>query len=302
MIIDACKYWVKEYDIDGYRFDAVWAVNARAPEFGKRLRAELKAIKPGILLLAEDKGRSEEVYEKGFDAAYDWTNDTAWVSQWSWQYKHHAKNSLTVFNHPDISKRKKLLSLSLFTDTKNNFRLLRFLENNDLPRFIMGHSLGQTRMAAEILFSLPGIPLIFSGQETGFRGHPYSGKNTFETGKTIEAQDSLGLFRFYQNIISKRSTHQALKSSEIKEIPVGAPTVIVYSRGSGQDRVIVVANLDSSAAKIALSHKLFPKKTIDLLTGRKIRIQTGKELSVAGYGVLWLSEAKREDLQYLKNQ
>ena len=45
MITDACKYWIQEFDIDGYRFDAVWAVNARAPEFGKHLRKELKALK-----------------------------------------------------------------------------------------------------------------------------------------------------------------------------------------------------------------------------------------------------------------
>lgn len=94
MIIDACVYWVKEFDIDGYRFDAVWAVNARAPEFGKKLRTALKAVKPDILMLAEDKGWDENVYSKGFDAAYDWTNDTAWVSHWSWQYEYHPKKIL----------------------------------------------------------------------------------------------------------------------------------------------------------------------------------------------------------------
>ena len=49
-IIEACKYWIKKFDIDGYRFDAIWGVNARAPSFSKRLKMELKSIKPDLLI------------------------------------------------------------------------------------------------------------------------------------------------------------------------------------------------------------------------------------------------------------
>jgi glycosidase len=34
-ILEACKYWVRKFNIDGYRFDAMWAVNARAPLLAK---------------------------------------------------------------------------------------------------------------------------------------------------------------------------------------------------------------------------------------------------------------------------
>ena len=59
----------------------MWGVNARAPLFGKRLQLELKSIKPDLFLLAEDKASPGTVYKQGFDAAYDWTKDTNWVSQ-----------------------------------------------------------------------------------------------------------------------------------------------------------------------------------------------------------------------------
>jgi len=77
-MIEACKYWVKEFDIDGYRFDAVWGINARSPLFAKRLKTGLKSIKPDLLMLAEDKGSDKKVYHLGFDLAYDWTSDTSW--------------------------------------------------------------------------------------------------------------------------------------------------------------------------------------------------------------------------------
>ncbi|RYE14415.1 MAG: hypothetical protein EOP51_28190 [Sphingobacteriales bacterium] len=113
-MIEVCKYWVNKYDIDGYRFDAVWGVNARTPQFSKRLQAELKAIKPELLLLAEDKATDPAVYKNGYDAAYDWTSDTAWVSQWTWQTHHDGKKSLTIFNLADSTKRAPMLHEALF--------------------------------------------------------------------------------------------------------------------------------------------------------------------------------------------
>nr|MBA4168514.1 hypothetical protein [Chitinophagaceae bacterium] len=293
MIIDACKYWIKEYGIDGYRFDAVWAVNARAPGFGRRLRDELRALKPDVLLLAEDKGNSDEVYKRGFDAAYDWTADTAWVSQWSWEYEHHAGKSLTVFNHPVVARRKILLEKSLFSNGHNNFRVLRFMENNDLPRFIAGHTLAQTRVAAGIMFSMPGIPMLFTGQEIGFKGHPYSRKIVFDTQKTILEQDSFGLFNYYHHLIKTRLTHAALKSSAIEEIRVPSPGVIAYARGEGKERIIVIANLDSIPARIILPGQYQHKKMSDLISGKNIRKLKEPGILVVGYGILWLAPDKK---------
>ena len=165
-MIDACKYWVRKFDIDGYRFDAVWAVNARAPLFGKRLQFELKSIKPDLFLLAEDKASSGIVYKQGFDAAYDWTKDTNWVSQWSWQYEYDKLNRETIFNHPSISGRKKLLQKALFSDGDSIGLRFRYLENNDLHRFIANHPLNVTKMAATLLFSLPGVPMFTTDRKS----------------------------------------------------------------------------------------------------------------------------------------
>lgn len=296
MIIDACLFWVKTYDIDGYRFDAVWAVNARAPEFCRELRKALRAVKPDVLMLAEDRGSIEETYAKGFDAAYDWTPDTAWVSHWSWQYKHNSANNLTIFDYPDPAKRPAMLGEAIFSNEKNNFRVLRFMENNDLPRFIYWHSPAQTKMAAAILFSLPGIPLLFCGQEIGFKGHPYSRKTIFDAGKSLHAQDSLGLLSFYRQLIAQRLAHQALTSSNIHNIPLNSSGMIAYERVQGNDRVIVVANLDSVGAQLrapALNSMKY-KEFHELLSGKRIRKKSLEGLNMPGFGVLWLTPVKRK--------
>ncbi len=53
MMIEAFSYWVREFDVDGFRVDACWGVQERRPDFWPEWRRELKRIKPDLLLLAE---------------------------------------------------------------------------------------------------------------------------------------------------------------------------------------------------------------------------------------------------------
>src|SRR5438270_2896713 len=73
LIIEASAYWVRAFDIDGFRVDAAWGPLERPSEVWPRWRAELKRIKPDLLLLAEASARDHYYVGHGFDAAYDWT-------------------------------------------------------------------------------------------------------------------------------------------------------------------------------------------------------------------------------------
>ena len=66
-ILKMLIYWVQEYDLDGFRFDASDFVPL---EFWKKVRKELRALKPDILLLGE--GENPEALCQGFDVDYDW--------------------------------------------------------------------------------------------------------------------------------------------------------------------------------------------------------------------------------------
>lgn len=215
-MIAACTHWVRTFDVDGYRFDAVWGLAARSPDFPERLVAALKSVKPDLLCLAEDKASVKEPFQMGYDAAYDWTTDTSWVSQWSWETNHHARRSQTVFNYPTESLRTTLLRNALF-DQKMYGPTVRFLENNDLPPFLSSHNLEQTKMAAALLFSLPGIPMIYNGQEIGNLKHPYDDKPIFRSEYTISQLDSVGLLPFYAKLAKLRTAHAVLRSENMRE-------------------------------------------------------------------------------------
>ncbi|RFZ93989.1 DUF3459 domain-containing protein [Mucilaginibacter conchicola] len=305
-IIEACKYWLNKYDIDGYRFDAVWGLNARTPSFSKRLREELKAIKPDFMLLAEDKASDPNVFKQGFDAAYDWTADTAWVSQWAWQTDHNIRKNLSIFNYTDSLKRVGLLKEQLYADNTNSDKVLRFIENNDVPRFIATHNLEQTKTAAALMFALPGIPMIYNGQEIGSTVHPYSGKAIFSAANGIASGDDKGLFAWYQTLINMRREHPALRSKAIEDVPViNSKSVIAFHKWEGSEHFIVVANMAGNNVEVKLDmerccsslprdklcfKEVLNKNAFDCI---KLNKKDNLVIPINGYQVRWIQVANQ---------
>ena len=298
-MLEATKYWLKKFDIDGYRFDAMWGLNARSPKFIKRLQTELKSIKPDILLLAEDKTADKLVYANGFDAAYDWTGDTSWVSQWIWQTKYDARKSLTIFNSPDTLQRSALLNKAIFQNSSLTNTSLRFIENNDVPRFAAAHNTDQTKMAAALLFSLPGIPMLYNGQEVSCTIHPYLAKTIFTADKTIEQTDSVGLFPYYKKLIGLHSKYPALSGKSISPVTLTEnPNLLAFQRWDGNQRFVIVLNLNRSQATAHLNvypdiSSKSPGKGFlkDVLTDDIFEVNgsnSSADIPIKPYGIRWL--------------
>ena len=297
-MLEVCKHWVKKFGIDGYRFDAIWGVNARMPSFAGRLRTELKSIDPEVLMLAEDKGADPNVFTLGFDAAYDWTADTSWVSQWSWEYEYDLKESHTIFNHPKVNERGEMLSKALSDHGDNAHRQLRFLENNDLPRFAKAHGLNRTKMAAALMFSLPGIPMLYNGQEIGFLGHPYGTKEVFYRDSTIQSLDDNGLFTYYQKLINLHKEHPALRSPHMRNLPVNDGSMTAFHRWvDGEDFIVIInmadapveANIDVTQIPIFSSSKKL--RLEDVLNDQRFKRRASAspmEIPMEGYATRWL--------------
>ncbi|RPH37788.1 T9SS C-terminal target domain-containing protein, partial [bacterium] len=249
-IIEASSYWIREFDVDGYRIDAVWGVTARTPEFTKQWRLALKRIKPEILMLAEDKAKYAPVFDERFDAAYDWSPEEGWVSHWNWQPQYNPDN--TIFNNTNANTRATLLRTAL-TGFPPGAKVLHFMENNDTYRFLDRHGLPRTTMVGMMLFSLPGIPLLFNGQEIGASEHPYSATSIFQANKSIQSLDTRGLFPFYRNVIAMRKQFRALMSDNFAEVPVSpSTTVFAYRRWLGEQNIFPVLNMGATAATVQM--------------------------------------------------
>ncbi len=240
MMTEAFAYWVREFDVDGFRVDACWGVKQRKPDYWPRWRAALKRIKPDLLLLAEASARDEYYFTEGFDAAYDWTDQ---LRKWAWE---------RVWDDP------KLLLYNLnhaLTNNNNGYHedalIFRFLNNNDTGgRFITMNGLDMDKVATVLLLTLPGIPCVYTGDEIGAAYTPYGDPLPLNWDK-----DPNDLFPFHKNLIHLRHTLPALHSRQWQLVNAEPhQQVLAYVRYTNPDAdpALVLLNFSDQPATVAL--------------------------------------------------
>lgn len=239
MMLEAFSYWVREFDVDGFRVDVVWGVRERYPEFWPEWRRALKRIKPDLMLLAEATAREPYYFDNGFDVAYDWTYQPG---GWAWRVVWDAyKLRLLSYN----------LTYAL-TNRPEGFHpdavIFRFLNNNDTgDRFITRHGEGVTRVATALLLTVPGVPCIYTGDEYGLSFEPYQ-----QLEPLVFEEQFVGLRDYHKKLIALRKSVPSLHSRLWSLItPDAVPqTVFGYIRydEASESPVLVLLNFSEEPA------------------------------------------------------
>jgi cyclomaltodextrinase len=278
MMIEAFAYWVREFDVDGFRVDVAWGIEERHPDFWPEWRHELKRIKPDLLLLAEATARESFYFENGFDAAYDWTYQPG---AWSWKVAWETyKFRLLAYNLTDA-----------LTNRPEGFHpdavVFRFLNNNDTGRrFITRYGEAATRVATAMLLTLPGIPCIYTGDEYGLEFEPY---------QQVEPLDFVEQYPelrgYHKRLIALRKAHRSLYSRNLIIIkPDAMPqTVFSYIRYSeaAEAPVVVLLNFSEEPAVFEFdipgeASTLAGRDTLyDLLAEESIQASAGNRIRIA---------------------
>jgi glycosidase len=203
MMIEAFSYWVREFDVDGFRVDACWGVQQRRLDFWPAWRRELKRIKPDLSLLAEASARDPYNFDNGFDAAYDWTED---LGRWAWGGFWGEQAEKVDARH--LVPRLKNALLNEPQGYHHDALIFRFLNNNDTgTRFITTHGEPMTRVATAMLLTLPGIPCIYTGDEAGQWFRPY-----FDASPISFRERYRGLRDYHKKLIALRKDTPSLHS------------------------------------------------------------------------------------------
>jgi cyclomaltodextrinase / maltogenic alpha-amylase / neopullulanase len=254
-MIEVYKWWVKEFDIDGYRFDVYWGPHRRAGggvgnelEMGAPVRKALKKLKPDIFLLAEDDGTgsgTEVIFADrngGVDAGYDWSLYGGAIKPFSFDYggieNLHARYYNNNF-HPGP-----------------NATVMRFMENHDEERVVVLPNYGtyqRTMPMATSLFTVPGLPLIYAGQEVGMG----PGISDFyqRTRGVIDwnVQGKNTLLPHYQRLATIRAQVTAFSTQKFNRLSSGNDLVYAYTRPQAQGDAIVAVNFGAASQSIALN-------------------------------------------------
>ena len=158
--IHVAAYWIQECDIDGWRLDVGDEIGHR---FWKRFRREMKAVKKDVLVVGE---------------IWHYAGDFLEGDEWD-----------SVMNYPfydsvvDLVAREETLP-SAFLGSRNFVKgnlnkslegyLWNFIDSHDTARFLhsAGNDMRKQKLAAAMQLLLPGMPMIYYGDEAGMEGGP----------------------------------------------------------------------------------------------------------------------------------
>jgi glycosidase len=118
---------------------------------------------------------------------------------------------------------------------------------------------------------LPGLPLLYTGDEVGAEFEPY------DEAPVLSWTDSHGLRKHYARLVTLRRDHAALQSERLDLLETSHPeSVLAYVRLGEQreDDIIVLLNYGPEPVRAALPARALAGTTslLDLLSGALISI------------------------------
>ena len=146
-MIAMLKYWVTEFDVDGFRCDVAYMVPT---DFWEQARAELDKVKPDLMMLAE--ASKPELLVKAFDVDYSWPL--------------HATLNKVFLEGTPASDLRRSYEDSLRAFPKGSLHL-RISDNHDEARAVARYGIRGALAAAAFTFALDGVPLLYNGMEVG---------------------------------------------------------------------------------------------------------------------------------------
>ena len=226
-MISAMRFWVKEFDIDGFRCDMAHLVPLN---FWESARTSCETIKP-LFWLAECEDPS---YHHVYDVSYAW--------QWMHATEKFVKGEVAITDLYNI--------LHGYSQYPYEALKLFFTSNHDENSWngTEYEKYGNMAKPLAVLNAtwINSVPLVYSGQEL-----PNKKRLAFFNKDEIEWSTKIELGNFYKIILNLHKT-KAVAQGEIFILPSNHNGVMAFLRKFEEEVVLVIINL-SSSSKLTLS-------------------------------------------------
>jgi glycosidase len=246
--LDMTRYWIEEFDIDGWRMDVVPFV---VPDFWAEFRRVAKAVKPDVVLLAEIWGNgSFWLQGEGFDGTMNYTLRTLAL-----EYFAYKKMSPRAFLDGCVDML--MMYAGDITQVGQNL-----LSSHDTERFLheAGDDLKRLRLATFFQMTMPGSPSIYYGDEVGVTGgHDPDCRRAFPWDQPDEWD--MEMQALVKTLAKLRKVYPALKTGDWKKV-WQSEEALAYLRFEKEHRVLVVINRDAAIGNIVIPLELKDKPTL----------------------------------------
>lgn len=255
-MIRSMAFWLEEADLDGFRCDVAGEVPT---DFWAQAIGELKGVKNDIFMLAEAE-KPELHIRGGFDASYAWR-------------LHHIMNRIAQGSYNADSIRR-YLRHERFTYPKGAIRL-NFTSNHDENSWngTEFERLGESAaLFAAMCYVMPGMPLIYNGQEVGF-----DRRLDFFTKDSIEWVDRRAYTGFYRTLNRFKHQCRAVSAGEEGGDVVmlknsAGKKVLTFARQSGDSRIVAMFNLSPQPVDATVSLRGAEGNYRDVITGEPVTL------------------------------
>ena len=252
-ITDVACYWIRECDIDGWRLDVGDEISHF---FWKRFRRAIKAVKKDMLIIGE---------------IWHYAGDFLEGDEWD-----------TVMNYPfylnliDLLADEKI-SVSQFVQNlgylkgrlhKKCYPLMwNLIDSHDTARFLhlCKDNKKKQHLAAAFQLLLPGMPMIYYGDEYGMPGanDPDCRRGMYWD---EEYQDK-EMFEWYKRLLQVRKAHTCIVEGELAEaITRDEDETIVLIRKNGEETIALIFNCSNHTKEFkeyAQKQDLLTEKVFD---------------------------------------
>jgi glycosidase len=246
-MIESMEYWLKEADVDGFRCDMAHMVPT---DFWNEARKNLDQVKP-VFMLAETE--NPDLVQEAFDMNYTWE-------------LFHIMEDIAQGKKDVASLRQNLLSEGeKYSPDAYRMNFTSNHDENSWAGTVFERFGDATKTFAALTTVLPGMPLVYSGQEVGL-----SKRLSFFEKDQIDWQNSD--FRpLYTTLLEHKKSNQALwngiAGGALEEIETDqSERVFAFSRQKNDGLVVAIFNLSPDSVSTTLSTSPDLKNLKDIIS------------------------------------
>lgn len=268
-MIEAMLWWVREFDIDGFRCDlAAWVEYF----FWQEARPEVEKVKTLFWLGEFDELENPE-YMGVFDACYSWK----WMHRtrefFQQRYPLYELESL-LERYQEVNRQGSMQIWFTSNHDENSWNGTEYEKYGDMARVL-----------AVFSATWSGIPLVYSGQED-----PNHKRLAFFDKDTIEWTGHYYLESFYKKLLDLHASHPAMKAGDPDTLPVRLHTsaddkVYAFIRTKGDREVLVILHFSPHyELPFRINDTRVEGKFTELFSGMEQDWSQNRETVVAGWG------------------
>ncbi|MBF2022644.1 MAG: glycoside hydrolase family 13 protein [Hydrococcus sp. C42_A2020_068] len=279
-IMQIGEYWLKK-GIDGWRLDVPNEV--KAPGFWQEFRSRVKAINPDAYIVGEIWEDSRQWLDgTQFDGVMNYLFAAPTIAFTAGdRVIMEFVESLSYYPYPALSApeyAEKIQQLLAFYPWEIQLTQLNLLNSHDTARLltIAGGDRASVELATLLLFTFPGAPSIFYGDEVGLPGGL---DPDCRRGFPKEENWDLEVLNYHKKLIAVRNKYAALRTGDYRVL-YAQGGVYVFSRSLGTEKLIVAVNVDTNPAAITVEFADLQTRPENLLYGKGRVLWQGNRLKL----------------------